>query len=740
MTPDQTRLEADRAAPRLTQLWREVTGMRSPLCFMQSGAHPDDETSGMLAALRFRDGLDVAYVCSTRGEGGQNDIGREAGAALGVLRTAEMERAAERLDLRLRWLTPDPEDPVHDFGFSKSGEETLVRWGRERVLDRFAHALRAVRPDMLCPTFLDVAGQHGHHRAMTLLAPEAVARAADSAWETPGLAAWRVAKLYLPAWSGAGQAYDDDLPPPPATVVVSGAGIDPVSGATWERIGQYSRAMHRTQGMGRWPEALRDWPLHLVGGAAEEAVTDGLPARWADLGWPGGARIDALVDEMVAALAHPEVVLRCAPDALDILPEEDHRAHRLRLRLHRALFLAAGAEARGWAEAAILRPGTAVPIRVETRAGTLHDLSARLALPEGWTARDDGVTVAPSVDPIAYPEGYDPLAPAAPALEVEASLQGRPLALRLPLDRTPAARPESVSLDPQAEVVNLSHESTVAVRVAGGTLDLPRGWRHEDGVLHLPATPGLTAIPVLRDGAPARLVTEIAAPHVSARVLSRPAILRLRALQVAVPAARIAVFGAGSDRVAHWLRRIGAEVSEPPVESLDDPQADTILLGVFALRFRAGLAERMPAISDWVRAGGTLTTLYHRPWDAWDPAAMPAPVEIGQPSLRWRVTDNEAEVTQLADHPVLTGPNPIGPEDWDGWVKERGLYFAKSWDAAYTPLLSMADPGEKPLRGALISGEVGKGRHTHCALILHHQMEHLVPGAFRLMANLVAPI
>ena len=51
----------------------------------------------------------------------------------------------------------------------------------------------------------------------------------------------------------------------------------------------------------------------------------------------------------------------------------------------------------------------------------------------------------------------------------------------------------------------------------------------------------------------------------------------------------------------------------------------------------------------------------------------------------------------------------------------------------------MADPGEHPHRGALLSAEVGQGRHTHCALILHHQMEHLVPGAYRLMANLAAP-
>jgi hypothetical protein len=109
------------------------------------------------------------------------------------------------------------------------------------------------------------------------------------------------------------------------------------------------------------------------------------------------------------------------------------------------------------------------------------------------------------------------------------------------------------------------------------------------------------------------------------------------------------------------------------------------------------------------------------------------------PSLRWRVTDEAAHVTQIAEHPILQTPNKITPEDWDNWVKERGLYFAKSWDAAYTPLLEMADPDEAPHQGALLVADIGKGRHVHTSLILHHQMEHLVPGAYRLMANLVAP-
>ncbi|MEL6680627.1 MAG: PIG-L family deacetylase, partial [Pseudomonadota bacterium] len=222
-TPDQARITAHAGQPRIVRLWRALQPLGSVVSFMNTGAHPDDETSAMLAALGHRDGLDISYACSTRGEGGQNDIGTEGGADLGVLRTLEMERAADALGLRLYWLSETPDDPITDFGFSKSGEDTLRRWGHARTLTRFVEIVRAERPDIICPTFLDIPGQHGHHRAMTALAHEVMDTAADPAFAAKG-APWQVKKLYLPAWSGAGDAYDDDLPPPEATCAVPATG------------------------------------------------------------------------------------------------------------------------------------------------------------------------------------------------------------------------------------------------------------------------------------------------------------------------------------------------------------------------------------------------------------------------------------------------------------------------------------------------------------------------------------
>ena len=143
---DQTRIARQRARPRITELWFAMAPLRSVVNFMQSGAHPDDETTAMLAALAFRYGLNLSYACSTRGEGGQNVIGTEAGVALGALRTREMEAACDVLGMRMYWHSTSPTDPITDFGFSKSGVETLGQWGRDRTLARFVEIVRTERP------------------------------------------------------------------------------------------------------------------------------------------------------------------------------------------------------------------------------------------------------------------------------------------------------------------------------------------------------------------------------------------------------------------------------------------------------------------------------------------------------------------------------------------------------------------------------------------------------------------
>ena len=135
MLPDRERLRRRAASPRLVALHRALGRLRSTVTVMNTGAHPDDEHNDMLATLRHQHGMRIVVACSTRGEGGQNTLGPERLGPLGVVRTREMEEAARIIDADIAWLGHGPDDPVHDFGFSKSGPDTLARWGEEMILD-----------------------------------------------------------------------------------------------------------------------------------------------------------------------------------------------------------------------------------------------------------------------------------------------------------------------------------------------------------------------------------------------------------------------------------------------------------------------------------------------------------------------------------------------------------------------------------------------------------------------------
>jgi hypothetical protein len=106
---------------------------------------------------------------------------------------------------------------------------------------------------------------------------------------------------------------------------------------------------------------------------------------------------------------------------------------------------------------------------------------------------------------------------------------------------------------------------------------------------------------------------------------------------------------------------------------------------------------------------------------------------------RNRVTREDAAVKLLVpEHPVFATPNAIRPEDWDGWIQERGLYFPSEWDAAYTPLIDCNDPSESNPPGSLLVAKHGEGTYVYNALVLYRQIRELHPGALRLFANMIA--
>ncbi|WP_425488173.1 PIG-L family deacetylase [Microvirga mediterraneensis] len=794
MPDDHSRLARAVHQPALVRLHRALSRLPSVVTVMNTGAHPDDEHNGLLAALRFAYGMRIVVACSTRGEGGQNALGPERGGALGVLRTAEMEESARRIDADVAWLGHGPDDPVHDFGFSKNGDDTLRRWGEERIVERLVRAYRRYRPDIVLPTFLDVPGQHGHHRAMTRAAETALALAADpSAFPEQNLAPWQVSKFYLPAWSGASYAYDDEVPPPPTTLSVRISGGDAVTGLAYRQLGEWSRAAHASQGMGMWrDDPVDQWSLHLklrAGGdpGPEQDIRDHLPAGLGDLATQPGvtdaagavlreaqAYLDAAVaafpdrERIGAALGAAARLIEGARTGMDrpVLDRLGHRLDRKLREIDAALFEAHVKAARAVFQGAS-HPGAEMALDVAVDAPGLADLAITPRLPDGMEAaeasRDPGraryAIAVPETTPHTgnYPEAFDPMGGNGPAgIRIAGTLHGRRIGIDLDPEAPFTIGPQqSLSVDPTVAVVRMGEPASgIRVRAVGANptdWQVPQGWsvRRQDGdwMINPPhaVEPGMSRLVPMVEGRPASSVQTIAYPHIRPASFVAPAEFKVLTLDVTLPqGARIGYVGGGSDNVGQHMRRLGLDVTDLAEGDLKDSSLSaftTIVIGIFAFGLRRDLQAAAERLHGFVEEGGHLVTLYHRPTDGWDPdRTPPRRLAIGSPSLRWRVTDPAAPVTILKpDHPLLKGPNRIEAGDWQGWDKERGLYFAADYDPAYEELLSLNDPGEDPLKGSLISARIGRGRHTHVALVLHHQLDKLVPGAFRLLANLVQP-
>lgn len=798
MLTARERIERQKANPSLIRLHRALSRLKSTVTMMNTGAHPDDEQSGMLAYFRLGLGMRVIVACSTRGEGGQNALGPERLGVLGMMRTREMEEAARALDSDVHWLGHGPEDPVHDFGFSKDGDQTFDRWGEMRTVERLVRAYRAERPDIVIPTFLDVPGQHGHHRAMTRAAEKAIRLAADpDAFPehfAEGMSPWQVAKYYLPAWSGGGDTYDDEVPPPDATVVIDATGREQATGVEYDRIGEWSRYYHASQGMGYWRDQVKSrWPLHLLlakdGVRNESTVLDSLPATLADLAGSRDLSPEAAqalkaaaiaIDKAISAFPNADSIISALTEAatqLDaarknaspaFLDLHGHRLERKAREIDAALIEAAGIFDRAVLAPATLSPGETATLTVELAPG-VRALVIKPVFPEGIVAVPEANTgsrcsfAVTAAEDAAYSKLYPPAWSALGGngdahVIVSATFDGHTARAAFDFEEVFAVLPaSSVVMEPEALVVPLGgdrREWPVRPVAAGKDASVTLGM---DGVWSLAQTPegtvirapetltaGLTTITPLVGGRAALRLTPIAYPHIGRVTHRQPETLKVLALDLKLPqGARVGYVGGGADRVGLWLARMGLDVTELDAKALagDLGQFTTIVVGIFAFGIRKDLAAAAEKLHRFVEAGGHLVTLYHRPTDGWDPLLTPPRrLEIGSPSLRWRVTDPNAEVTVLApDHVLLKGPNAIGPQDWSGWDKERGLYFAARWDEAYEALLSMHDVNEQPLTGALVSAAIGKGRHTHTSLVLHHQLDKLVPGAFRLMANLVQP-
>ena len=271
------------------QIQQELREFSTYGTVLMVAAHPDDEDRPLLAFLSKSRDFRTGYLSINRGDGGQNEIGPEFDAKLGVIRTQEL-LAGRRIDGARQFFTR-----AVDFGYSKSMEESLRIWDHQAVLGDVVRVIRTFRPDVIITRFAPVAqpGNHGHHNASALLALEAFKIAGDpKAYPeqiAEGLAPWQPARIVQDGGSG---------------LTISGGNINPVTGETVQAIAARTSAQHKTQGFGGGRgggPGNGNYSAHftLLDGTPGTGLMDNIDLTWSRIP-NGGAEIAKLADELIA--------------------------------------------------------------------------------------------------------------------------------------------------------------------------------------------------------------------------------------------------------------------------------------------------------------------------------------------------------------------------------------------------------------------------------------------------------
>ena len=759
-----------------SQAMAEMERFGSGKRVLYMAAHPDDENTRLIAWLSNALDAETTYLSLTRGSGGQNLIGDELGAELGVIREHEL-RAARSVDGGNQRFTD-----ALDFGYSKSVDEVWTKWDHDDLQLQAVRTIRELKPDFIITRFpADERAGHGHHTASAELAIECAELAADEKYDT-ATAAWSVQGV----WWNTSVWWDPTLKDDPEAVYLDMSGFDPLLGDTYGAIGDAARSMHKCQGFGvpinRGPR--EEYFKKLWGGGDLSAYL--MPDRGADAQ-------SLLAQDAAFALEigdQKQAIAKWAELGHVLLeqttPESDKYQRWQQVMLHLL-----GVYAEVFTSINPIPEGPSYPATLVLQALNF-DVEVKLASVKAPT-KDMGLNPAQ----VLTGEGQE--------LEVDLSDEGKItkyIRVRLehesaiillylkPVaklsDRAVGEYREAIAVEPvihakfdQTVYWNTGKKGTIGYSIYskdGGELSwsinfalkglkhingydhlirdedhqitfnaieksalLNAGWNHFTEEIPAKMEAGKYHVFLGYESYPGKFFPKtidskitISYPHIGTHYVYYPASSVLTVLDLNKKRIKVGYIDGAGDLMDETLESVGYEVvriTEETPELWDE--VDAVLVGIRAFNTEAWLKESEERIKSFVANGGNFVVTYTTAGRSGMALPLPVPLTVG----RDRVTEEEAPVA-LKELDLLQKPNALSEADFEQWVQERGLYFPSEYEG-YTTALSITESTGTVYENSTVVAEYGKGSVIYTGLSLFRELPKGVPGALRLLQNIL---
>lgn len=255
-------------------------------------AHPDDENTRLLSYLSKEQKVRTGYLSITRGDGGQNLIGKEQGEMLGLIRTQEL-LAARRTDGAEQFFTR-----AFDFGYSKTPEETFNFWNRDSILSDMVWVIRNFKPDVIICRFPTTGeGGHGHHTASAILAMQAFDDAANPEkfkWQLKHTRTWQARSIFWNTFN-----FGTTNTTSESQVKFDVGVYNPLLGKGYGEIAAESRSNHKSQGFGsakQRGQTLEYFKL-LKGDSCKQHILEHVNLTWGRI--KNATEIQQAIDECI---------------------------------------------------------------------------------------------------------------------------------------------------------------------------------------------------------------------------------------------------------------------------------------------------------------------------------------------------------------------------------------------------------------------------------------------------------